>query len=557
MLGDDAPPLQPAAGPVRCCPCNKNRNSTTGSRCKTRGCPCFKAGKKCTDCHSCDLGICENREPEDNTYTAEASDFPPVHHLRGGSAAYVPPKCASCHIRPASSSKGLCYACLCIGAKLPHRPPPGIPLASPAGPPTSSFVQEKMHEAFGATDFNRQSGLMDTDWQRWHARLAPLRGCLWDPPDASKKRLARLLATEGRRWREEQLPSERILICAGTILYRAPDVSGKDIAKTVERRMDQWEKSEFEQLVQEAERNDALLATSPVGKDDANEATLRQFRRLIDKGKVRQAVRLLTERGGGGALDPNGLAEADPAGRTVWEVLESKHPVQSDTDPSCFLDRPLPPLTQVEITASHIERAAHATKGGAGPVGGESSVWKILLLKCGAASAELRSELAAMASHIANEDVPWEQLQALRACRLIGLDKQPGVRPIGIGEVLMRIMGKAMAKAVGVDAEIVCGADQLCAGLKGGVEGAIHAVSGLFDSGAECALLVDATNAFNEMDRAAALWNVRILWPRCSRFLFNTYRGHAALFMCDQSAPLWSRQGTTQGDPCRLHSGAD
>ena len=88
-----------------------------------------------------------------------------------------------------------------------------------------------------------------------------------------------------------------------------------------------------------------------------------------------------------------------------------------------------------------------------------------------------------MTCHMANEDVPWERLQALRACRLIGLDKQPGVRPIGIGEVLSCVMAKAMARAVGVDAEIVCGADQLCAGLKSGAEGAIHAMSGLFDSG--------------------------------------------------------------------------
>ncbi|CEM17620.1 unnamed protein product [Vitrella brassicaformis CCMP3155] len=141
-----------------------------------------------------------------------------------------------------------------------------------------------------------------------------------------------------------------------------------------ERAQEVFGDTDVEILVQEAERNNAFLATRPVGKDDANEATLRQFRRLIDKGKVRQAVRLLTEREGGGALDPNDLAEADPAGRTVREVLESKHPAQSDPDPSCFLDRPLPPLTQVEITANHIERAARATKGGAGPVGGESSV---------------------------------------------------------------------------------------------------------------------------------------------------------------------------------------
>ena len=318
--------------------------------------------------------------------------------------------------------------------------------------------------------------------------------------------------------------------------------------------MDQWEKGHIEQLVQETERNNALLPiTTPVGKEDANDVTLRQFCRLVEKGKIRQAVRYLTERGGGGPLNPDDLAEGDADGRSVREVLESKHPTQQEPDPSCFIDRPLSPLTHIEITANQIERAARATQGGAGPLGGESSVWRSLLLKHGAASAELRKEVAALASHMANDDVPWERLQALRACRLIGLDKQPGVRPIGIGEVLSRVMAKAMARAVGIDAEIACGADQLCAGLKGSAEGAIHAMSSLFDSGeVECVLLVDAKNAFNSMSRPAALWNARVLWPRCSRFLFNTYRGQAALYMRGQSAPLWSREGTTQGDPLAM-----
>ena len=35
-------------------------------------------------------------------------------------------------------------------------------------------------------------------------------------------------------------------------------------------------------------------------------------------------------------------------------------------------------------------------------------------------------------------------LQAYVACRLIPLNKQPGVRPFGIGEVIRRIIGKAI-----------------------------------------------------------------------------------------------------------------
>ena len=62
-------------------------------------------------------------------------------------------------------------------------------------------------------------------------------------------------------------------------------------------------------------------------------------------------------------------------------------------------------------------------------------------------------------------------------------------------------------------------------------------------------LMIDASNAFNSINRQAALWNTRILWPSCSLSLFNAYRGWAPLVVTDSSEILYSKEGVTQGDP--------
>ena len=49
------------------------------------------------------------------------------------------------------------------------------------------------------------------------------------------------------------------------------------------------------------------------------------------------------------------------------------------------------------------------------------------------------------------------------ACRLIPLDKKPGVRPNGVGEVLQRIAGKAVMMLFKNDITHVTGALQLSA----------------------------------------------------------------------------------------------
>ena len=65
-------------------------------------------------------------------------------------------------------------------------------------------------------------------------------------------------------------------------------------------------------------------------------------------------------------------------------------------------------------------------------------------------------------------------------------------------------------------------------------------------------LLVDASNAFNSLNRKAALWNARHLWPRGCRFLYNTYKGPAALLVSGSSTLLFSQEGVTQGDPLSM-----
>ena len=67
---------------------------------------------------------------------------------------------------------------------------------------------------------------------------------------------------------------------------------------------------------------------------------------------------------------------------------------------------------------------------------------------------------------MATEHIDAGALIAFTACRLLPLDKRPRVRPIGIGEVVRRIVGKAIiiVSIVGPAVQQVVGCSQLCAG---------------------------------------------------------------------------------------------
>ena len=91
-------------------------------------------------------------------------------------------------------------------------------------------------------------------------------------------------------------------------------------------------------------------------------------------------------------------------------------------------------------------------------------------------------------------------MSALVACHLIPLNKCPGDRPIGVSKVLRCIIGKAVIRIVRLNVVTAAGPMQVCAGLEGGCEGAVHAMREIFnEDDTEGILLVDAASAFNNL----------------------------------------------------------
>ena len=91
----------------------------------------------------------------------------------------------------------------------------------------------------------------------------------------------------------------------------------------------------------------------------------------------------------------------------------------------------------------------------------------------------------------------------------------PGVCPLGIGEILRRLLAKCVLEGTGQQATSACGTDNLCAGQKLGCKGAIHGMSAEWDELSQGedvgALFVDGFNRFNEKSR------INILWQICHR----------------------------------------
>ena len=334
-----------------------------------------------------------------------------------------------------------------------------------------------------------------------------------------------------------------------SLLLQKPSKTSKakDHVRSLERRLDLWNKGELMELLFEGTTIQRNLKTVNTRKSVSSIS--KKFTEQMSKGNINAAIKLLSSN------MENGIV---PLNENTIKQLIQKHPKSKKADAEILLADIPERVHQVRfdgINAELVRKAALKTRGGSGPSGMDGDGWRHILTsnsfkEC---SKELCVTFANVIKKLCSNVEDSKSLEAFLACRLIPLDKNPGIRPIGVGEVLRRIAGKVVVHTVREDVISSVGSLQVCAGQEAGCEAAIHAMHSIFESEeTEAVLLLDASNAFNSINRNAFLHNVKVICPSISTYVQNCYNDSSRLFVVG-GKEIKSTEGTTQGDPIAMY----
>ena len=326
----------------------------------------------------------------------------------------------------------------------------------------------------------------------------------------------------------------------------------KDHLRALERRIRLWEEGNIIELVNESK---AIQERLPSNNTPMNIENLSlKFKQLMQRGNVNRALRLLTNNMSNGVL---------PLSKEILQLLNLKHPSAQEAHHDSLLQDPVKFVHNIvyeDINESLVLKAVIKTKGGCGPSGFDADNWRRIFAskQFGSSSLILRKSFAEFVKSLCTTNIHLENtgseksLEAFTANRLIPLNKNPGLRPIGVGEVLRRIAGKVVMYVSKKDVKEAAGSLQVCAGQEAGSEAAVHAIYDIFQKDdTEAVLRVDAENAFNSINRKAMLHNISIVCPILTTFISNCYTIPARLFVVG-NFELKSREDTTQGDPTAM-----
>jgi hypothetical protein len=319
-------------------------------------------------------------------------------------------------------------------------------------------------------------------------------------------------------------------------------------SKYLAERLEMWSKGDILGLMDQArllqKKHQKVLEQSKAAKQ-------KLFVQYMMVGKLAQAARLIDN-----DSDVSGVHEVT---ENIIRTLQVKHP--NPIDPNIRNTPPTPSVQSVifeEIDGEMICNAAKKTFGAAGPSQVDADSWRHMLCcrAYGKTAEALATAISEMAKILCTEQVNSSCLTELLSCRLIPLKKDvDGVRPIGVGEVLRRIMGKAVVWVLKEEIMEACGTLQTFSGVQSGIEAATHAMASKFENEeSEAVLLVDAKNAFNSMNRKNALRTVSKVCPEFYQYLHNTYQVPTRQYISGskEGQLIMSKEGSAQGDTAAM-----
>ena len=268
----------------------------------------------------------------------------------------------------------------------------------------------------------------------------------------------------------------------------------------------------------------------------------------MQKGNISAALNLLTSHMSHGIL----LLDQ----KTISQLV-LKHPQKSCVSKDILINGPVGKVHSVRfqsINEELIRRAAIKTKQGSGPSSMDVDGWRRILASNSFDTANngLWKVFANVVKKLCTNLIKTQTIKAFLSCRLIPVDKNPCLRLIGVGEVLRRIAGKVIVSVLKNDIIDCNGSLQVCAGQEAGIEAAVHLLNSMYnDENNDAVLLVDASNAFNSLNREVFLHSISYISPAISVSVKNCYNFSLRLFIIG-GKELESNKGTTQVDPVSM-----
>ena len=549
-----------------CCRCN------AGGKC--RNCVCVKSGRQCTNCLPSRNGCCSNMNlPAAVLDTAQTPPAPlahnqpppshsPVYDTQPSTTIAVPDEGEDLNHSPipivAHHSQDATVAPSSSGSLQSSSPPVNCGGSAAALPETTPMATPTF--TWGDVDAEPFTQRLDHAYSvvvHWRRNVFAVPSGKAGTGFVSE--LSRLFLAYAEGSALESIALKAAMTMCALLLQKPNRTSkSKDHVACLERRMTLWRAGDLEDLLQEGQTIQHRLSISKRTKREEADELKKTFAREMSKGNTKAALRTLSKECRGTVLNLNDIVlSSDGTRATVFDILKSKHPPSGGPpDPDTLIDSAFnPPVVHPvifdSIQGQTIRSAALHTSGAAGPSGIDAWGWRRLCSSFKSASAALCQSLALLTRKLCTVLVDPDGLAPLMSCRLIALNKNPGVRPIGICEVVRRIVAKAILSVTTGDIQQAAGSLQLCAGQKAGSEAAVHSMNLAFkDQDCEAVLFVDASNAFNSLNRQVALRNIRALCPPLATALINTYRRDAELFVDGKT--LYSQEGTTQGDPLAM-----